>query len=113
MSPGGDRGSVTAEFAITLPAVLLILGLCLAGVQLGTLQVRLQDSAADAARSLGRGEPVATAAAGASAQVPGARLIVSSRGELRCARIVAAADAVGGLLDIELGASSCAMGGGR
>jgi len=45
----------------------------LGGIQLGALQVRVQDAAADAARSLGRGDTSAALAARLARQVPGAR----------------------------------------
>ena len=68
-----EAGSSVAEFAVALPAVLLVLAMVLGGVQLGAVQVRLQDAAADAARSLGRGDPVSALAARLARQVPGAR----------------------------------------
>ncbi|GEB45162.1 MULTISPECIES: TadE family protein [Microbacterium] len=52
----GERGAVTAEFAVALPAVLLVLALG-AGV-LGSVAttVRAQQMTAEAARLLGRGD---------------------------------------------------------
>ena len=47
---------MTAEFAVALPAIALVLAACLASVQLVGQHVRLTDAAADAARALGRGE---------------------------------------------------------
>ena len=49
-SPGRrERGSVTAEFAIALPAVILVLACSLSGLQIAGQQLRLQDAAASAA----------------------------------------------------------------
>ncbi|MDO5052170.1 MAG: TadE family type IV pilus minor pilin, partial [Pseudoclavibacter sp.] len=52
---GNESGTAAAEFAVTLPAVLLVLALCIGGVQASALHVRLQDAAADAARATARG----------------------------------------------------------
>ena len=41
-----SRGAVTAEFAVALPAVLLLLGLLLAGSAAGVTQLRLEEAAA-------------------------------------------------------------------
>lgn len=51
-----ERGSVTAEFAIVLPAVLVVLGLVIGGVALSAHRITLVSSAADAARLEARGE---------------------------------------------------------
>jgi len=53
----GDRGAVTAETAIAIPAVVLVLVASLQGVGAATVLLRAQDAAADAARSLARGDP--------------------------------------------------------
>ncbi|WP_104173386.1 TadE family type IV pilus minor pilin [Arthrobacter sp. Y81] len=54
--PGKDRGAVTAEFAVALPAVLLLLALLLAGSAAGITQLRLEEAARAGARALARGE---------------------------------------------------------
>ncbi|WP_029146387.1 TadE family type IV pilus minor pilin [Microbacterium luticocti] len=110
-----DRGSVTAEFAVALPAVVLVLALG-AGV-LGACgrAVRLQDATADAARLVARGEPAARAQALVAAAVGGARTRVTPRGELVCVEASAPATAPGGvpLPAPALRASSCALAGGK
>ena len=53
-SPG--RGAVTAEFAVALPAVVLLLALLLAGSAAGVTQLRLEEAARAGARALARGE---------------------------------------------------------
>lgn len=105
----GERGSAVAEFAIALPAVLLVLGMVLGSVQLGVLQVRLQDAAADAARTLGRGDPTPALAARLARQVPSARWSSSRAAELVCVRLTASADGVAGRLGLTATASSCAL----
>lgn len=54
--PGNARGAVTAEFAVALPAVLLLLALLLAGAAAGVTQLRLEEGARAGARALARGE---------------------------------------------------------
>ncbi|TQO19398.1 TadE-like protein [Rhodoglobus vestalii] len=109
-----DRGSVTAEFALALPAVALVLVCCLSGVQLAGLQVRLQDAAAASARSLARDESPGSVAATASALVSSARLSSHHRDDLVCATVSAPAqNALLGLLPITLSANSCALAGGK
>lgn len=104
-----DRGSVVAEFAVALPAVLLVLATVLGGVQLGTLQLRLQDAAADAARSLGRGEPGPTVASRIARQVPSARWSATRSAGLVCAHLVAVAAPPAGVLGVQAAATSCAL----
>ncbi|MDQ0895292.1 Flp pilus assembly protein TadG [Agromyces ramosus] len=109
-SADGDRGSVTAEFAVALPAIALVLAACLASVQLVAEQVRLTDAAADAARALGRGETEAVAAAIADRITGGAALAVSAEAPFVCVTLSSAGD--GFLAAIELRAESCAVSGG-
>lgn len=52
-----ERGSVTAELAISLPAVFLVLGITLGAFALQIERMKLVDVAASAARALARGEP--------------------------------------------------------
>ncbi|MGV8911511.1 MAG: TadE family type IV pilus minor pilin [Rhodoglobus sp.] len=109
-----ERGSVTAEFALAMPAVALVLVCCLSGVQLAGLQVRLQDAAAAAARSLARDESHESVASTTSALVASARLTAQHRDDLVCATVSAPArNALLGLLPITLSASSCALAGGK
>ncbi|WP_461172481.1 pilus assembly protein [Arthrobacter sp. Z1-9] len=56
----GARGAVTAEFAVTLPAVLLLLAMLLAGAAAGVTQLRLEEGARAGARALARGDGPAT-----------------------------------------------------
>lgn len=60
-----SQGSVTAELAITLPAVTAVLALLLLGAVVGVTQLRLEEAVRSAARSLARGDSVATATAAA------------------------------------------------
>jgi Flp pilus assembly protein TadG len=106
-----DRGSVTAEFAVTLPAVILVLAFCLSGLQVAGQQLRLQDAASAAARSLARGDSASVTAA---RLMPGATVSERSDGAVDCVTLTARSSAVvGTLLGITLAASGCALGGGK
>lgn len=102
-----DRGSVTAEFAVALPAVLVILGVCLGGLAAAGQYVLLQDAAAAAAREAGRGDGVSVAARIA----PGASVSQWTEGDLECVRVSAVVEL--GLIGIPLTARACALGGGQ
>lgn len=93
-----ERGSVTAEFAVAIPAVMLVLAACLVCFQLAIQQLRLQDAAATTARALARGD--------SAAAFPGANVTTRADGELLCARLTLAAQPP---LFIELSAQSCAL----
>jgi TadE-like protein len=58
--PEESRGAVTAEFAVTLPAVLLLLAMLLSGASAGVTQLRLEEGARAGARALARGDDSAT-----------------------------------------------------
>ena len=91
---GTMTGAVTAEFAVALPAVLLLLALLLSGAAAGVTQLRLEEAAHAGARALARGEDPAAVEgtvrtlAGASATVS-----VAADGEWLS---VTVADRVGG-----------------
>jgi Flp pilus assembly protein TadG len=58
----GERGSVTAEFAVVLPAVVVVLAFLLAGAAAGAAQLNVEKAAQAAVRQLGRGESETAAA---------------------------------------------------
>ena len=49
-----EQGSITAELAVAMPAVVLLVAFCVGAVGLAGQQVRLQHAAAQAARESGR-----------------------------------------------------------
>ena len=54
--PTGEcRGAVTAEFAVALPSVVLLLSLLLAGSAAGVTQLRVEEAARGGARAVARG----------------------------------------------------------
>ncbi|MGV8884515.1 MAG: TadE family type IV pilus minor pilin [Microbacteriaceae bacterium] len=108
-----ERGSVTAEFAAAMPAVILLLASALVCVQLAGHQVLLQDAAADAARSLGRGDSRQVVASSAARALPGARVTAVTTGDLVCATVSATPrGSIATLLGASLRARSCALAGG-
>ena len=56
-----EQGAVTAELAVALPSLVLVLAVALGAVGLGVAQVRCVDAARLGARLLARGEPTADA----------------------------------------------------
>ena len=108
-----QAGAVTAELATALPAVVLVLGLCLGAVQVVGQQVRLTDAAADSARALGRGETHDRAAQIARQLVATATLGAEADGQFVCARL-SAPSGIGpfAAFGITLEARSCALAGG-
>ncbi|WP_430592289.1 TadE family type IV pilus minor pilin [Humidisolicoccus flavus] len=59
VSSRGERGSASAELALALPAVGLVLAIALSALMAAGSLVRLNDQAADAARAVARGESAA------------------------------------------------------
>jgi hypothetical protein len=53
-----DSGSVTAELVLTLPAVLLILGLALGAMTIQLQRMELVSAASTIARAIARDEPI-------------------------------------------------------
>ncbi|WP_246142410.1 TadE family type IV pilus minor pilin [Lacisediminihabitans profunda] len=105
---------MTAEFAVVIPAVVLVLGLCLSGLQLAGAQLMLQQVAASAARALARGEDLGTAGRLAARLAPGAMLSEEGQGSVVCVRASSSGSVARGLLGaVSLSARSCALAGGR
>ncbi|HET7529593.1 MAG TPA: TadE family type IV pilus minor pilin [Mycobacteriales bacterium] len=70
--PTADEGMVTAELAVALPTVVVVLLAAVTAVAAVGTQLRCTDAAASAARLLARGEPAAVARTAADAVVGGA-----------------------------------------
>ncbi len=54
---------MTAELAVALPSLTVLLALLLLAALIGVTQLRVEESARSAARALARGDPAATAVA--------------------------------------------------
>jgi Flp pilus assembly protein TadG len=108
-----DAGSITAEFAAVMPAILLVLAFCLGAVHVVAQQVRLTDAAADGARSLARGDSAALASARVSQSVGSVALAQSRNGDFVCVSLSApAAFGPAAAIGITVSARGCALMGG-
>jgi len=74
-----DGGMVTAELAVALPALVLVLLTALYAVTAVTAQLRCTAAAAAAARLAGRGEPAAVVRQAALADAPGGAALSVTR----------------------------------
>ncbi|MDQ1136124.1 Flp pilus assembly protein TadG [Microbacterium sp. SORGH_AS 1204] len=102
-----DRGAVAAEFAVALPAVVVVLALGVGLLGTATATVRLQHAVTEAARLLSRGD--ADALDGLSAS--GGKASVEHRDGLVCVAATAPVRAVLPLPAVT--ARACALDGGR
>ncbi|MBV2366792.1 TadE family type IV pilus minor pilin [Streptomonospora nanhaiensis] len=68
--PGADRGSATAEIAVALPSLVLVLGLAVATVHAAGAYIACVDAARVGARALARGDPAEAAHALAAESAP-------------------------------------------
>jgi Flp pilus assembly protein TadG len=76
-------GSVTAEFAVLLPAVVVMLAMVLAAASAGVAKLRCIDAARSAARLAARHESASTALAAAHSAAPGGASVgLSAVGDL-------------------------------
>jgi hypothetical protein len=111
MSARRERGSITAEFAVVLPAVLLVLVLCVGTASVAVQRIEVQGAAAAAARVLARGDG-SFAGPVVARLTRGARLSSHRDGDFVCATVTAsarftAARSVG----MRLTGRSCALSG--
>lgn len=107
-----DRGSVTAEFAIVLPVLVVLLALGAGLLAAGAARVRLEDAAADAARVVARGEPSGKATSIVARAVPHAVASIERDGGFVCVTASVTVRVVGAAAT-PLRARSCALDGGR
>jgi len=99
MNPRRDDGMATAELAVVLPTLVLVIAAGLTMVSVVLAQVRCVDAAREAARAAARGESLEVVRSAAVRAAPtGAKVDVGgSREEVRVT-VSARADRVGGLL---------------
>jgi Flp pilus assembly protein TadG len=107
---GRARGSVTAEFAVALPVVTLMLAAVLAAGSAGVAKLRCIDAARSAARLAARHEPVpVTLTAARSAGPQGAVVSLSTAGGFARVQVSARVRLpLPGRPTVELGATSVA-----
>ena len=110
-SGGRSRGSVTAEFAVVLPVLALMLAAVLAAGSAGVAKLRCIDAARSAAQLAARHEPSTVALAAARAAGPeGAAVQLSTAGDLVRVQVTARVRLpLPGRPTVELGASSVAQ----
>lgn len=104
-----ERGSVTAELAVTLPAVGVLLGIVLGVFAVQVQHLAMVGDAAMAARAVARGET--KAAAEQLVAKPGRTLVWINSGELVCVTMTQPAR-LAGLPALELTERSCARAAG-
>ena len=108
-----EHGSAAAEFAVAIPAVVLVLACCLSAIQVASQQVRLTDAAADAARTLARGDPVGVATDRVHRIDASAVLNTSTTGDFVCVQLSSPAGfGPAALAGVRVRASGCALAGG-
>lgn len=96
-----DVGSATAELAVCLPALVLLLATGLMGLTAMRTQIECVDVAREAARAAARGDPVAPG-------MPGASVMVSTDGDVVRATVVVRFSPGGGLPGFDITATSVA-----
>jgi hypothetical protein len=101
---------VSAELVAAIPALLVVLALCLGGLSAATAQARAHEAATTAARLLARGAPESDAHRHVGQSLAGARLAVSRADGLLCARVEHTHRLLGLPLVVE--ARSCALDSG-
>ena len=76
-----SRGAVTAELAVGLPAVAVLLAAVLTGLAAGITQLRVEEGARAAAREIMRGDSTGAEAAARRIAGPEAQISVSADGD--------------------------------
>jgi hypothetical protein len=82
-----SAGLVTAEFAVLMPALVLLLLALIAMFRFALTELALTELSVDIARGLARGETLAWAEQLTQLRVPGARLRQPERDGLVCAEL--------------------------
>ncbi|KOU62226.1 TadE family type IV pilus minor pilin [Streptomyces sp. NPDC054949] len=105
----GDRGYVTAEAALVIPALVLFAALLVWALMAAAAQIRCVDAARAGARAAARSEPAEIVVAAAGAAAPrGAEVRLERVGDLWRVRVAAPAPGPGGL-PVRLGAQAVAL----
>jgi Flp pilus assembly protein TadG len=105
----GEHGMVTAEFAVVLPAVVLVLALSLGALGLALDQIRCVDAARAGARAASRGDSDGAVILVTRRAAPAEALVSMARsGDLVRVSVVSRPRVAGSLLPSWLRASSAA-----
>jgi hypothetical protein len=105
-----ERGAVSAELVAGVPALLVVLALCLGGLTAATAQARAHEAATTAARLLARGAPESDAHRQVGRVLEGARLAITRADGLLCVRVEHTHRLLG--LPLAVQARSCALDSG-
>lgn len=106
---GSERGMATAEFAVVLPAVVLVLALSLGALGLAWDQIRCVDAARAGARAASRGDSFEAVTLVTSRAAPsGAEVSMGAKGDLIQVSVVSRPRVAASLLPSWLRASSTA-----
>jgi Flp pilus assembly protein TadG len=107
---GGERGTVTAEFAVVLTAVLIVLALCIASVVVIGEQVELASLASSSARMLARGDSPGAVRSAVDASAAGTSFSQGADGAFVCVELQRAPRfGTLGLGRVLLSARACAL----
>lgn len=107
-----ERGSITAEFAVVLPAVLLVLVLCVGTASVSVQRIEAQSAAAAAARILARGDGAGEATGAVGRLAPGARLHSTREGDFVCVSVTSTAGFVAARsAGVRVTGRACALSG--
>ena len=101
-----DGGTVTAELAVAMPTVALLIAVTLSGFGLQLERMKFVSSAASLARALGRGEAQADVAALLAEVSPEAALEVEYLENYVCAKVYKSVSFLG-MSDIEVMERQC------
>lgn len=101
---------MSAELIAAIPALLVVLALCLGGLTAATAQARAHEAATMAARLLARGGPESDAHRHVGQSLVAARLVITRADGLLCARVEHTHRLLGLPLAVE--ARSCALDSG-
>lgn len=82
-----DTGMVTAEIAVGLLAVTVVLGMMMYAIGVGIAHVRTQESARAGARAAARGDTNSTIVSTAKRSLPGAKVRITRSGATRSGRV--------------------------
>ncbi|MEU7037235.1 TadE family type IV pilus minor pilin [Streptomyces sp. NPDC046237] len=110
MRRSDDRGAVTVEAAMVLPALVVFTMALVWALGAAAAQIQCVDAARAGARAVARSEPVSGAEAAARAAAPeGSRVFVTRSGELWRVTVEAPAPGPGGMgLTLRAGAAALA-----
>ena len=105
----GQRGMVTAEFAVVLPAVVLVLALSVGALGLAVDQIRCVDAASVGARAAARGDSAGSVTLVVGRVAPsGAEVSVDAGGDIVRVSVVSEPRVAAGLFPTWLRASASA-----